>query len=308
MFFKTARFRLVRLREAGTFVLNLQLMTAEQHPDYQRIEQAIRFLQANFDRQPDLDEVARQVYLSPFHFQRLFSEWAGVSPKRFLQTLTAEHLKSRLHETRNLLEAAEMAGLSAPSRVHDLFVTLEAVTPQEYRTGGSGLQIHYGFCQTPFGECLLATTERGICWLAFVPEGGHEAALHELYAAWPEAQLSENQTIVARLAQAIFHAAGPDRKFHLLVKGTNFQLKVWNALLRIPAGGVASYQTVAQAAGVPGASRAVGSAVGSNHLAYLIPCHRVIRQSGTIGEYRWSSAKKALLLGWEMNQTVGESV
>ena len=281
-------------------------MTAEQHLDYQRIEQAIRFLQANFDRQPDLDEVARQVYLSPFHFQRLFSEWAGVSPKRFLQTLTAEHLKSRLHETRNLLEAAELAGLSTPSRVHDLFVTLEAVTPQEYRSGGSGLNIHYGFCASPFGECLLATTERGLCWLAFVPEGGQEAALTELYVAWPAAQLTEQPSKAAQLAAAIFQPTEPGRKFHLLVKGTNFQLKVWNALLRIPAGGVASYQAVAQAASVPGAARAVGSAVGSNHLAYLIPCHRVIRQSGMIGEYRWSSSKKALLLGWEMNQSVGQ--
>ncbi|MCY7330689.1 MAG: AraC family transcriptional regulator, partial [Saprospiraceae bacterium] len=179
-------------------------MTAEQHPDYQRIEQAIRFLQTNFERQPDLDEVARQVYLSPFHFQRLFSEWAGVSPKRFLQTLTAEYLKAKLHETRNLLEAAELAGLSTPSRVHDLFVTLEAVTPQEYRTGGAGLYINYGFAPTPFGDGLLATTERGMCWLAFVPEGGHEAALTELYAAWPQAQLAENQGVAAKLAQEIF--------------------------------------------------------------------------------------------------------
>ncbi len=283
-------------------------MTAEQHPDYQRIEQAIRFLQTNFDRQPDLDEVARQVYLSPFHFQRLFSDWVGVSPKRFLQTLTAEHLKSKLHETRNLLEAAELAGLSTPSRVHDLFVTLEAVTPQEYRSGGAGLHISYGFSPTPFGECLLATTERGICWLAFVSAGGHEAALTELYAAWPEAEIGENPIMAIKLAQTIFQSTKQSRKFHLLVRGTNFQLKVWNALLRIPVGGVASYQTIAQAAGIPGAARAVGSAVGSNHLAYLIPCHRVIRQSGTIGEYRWSSSKKALLLGWEMNQAVGELV
>lgn len=281
-------------------------MTAEQHPDYQRIEQAIRFLQTNFERQPDLDEVARQVYLSPFHFQRLFSEWAGVSPKRFLQSLTAEHLKTKLHETRNLLEAAEMAGLSTPSRVHDLFVTLEAVTPQEYRTGGAGLYITYGFAPTPFGDCLLATTERGICWLAFVPAGEHEAALAELHTAWPQAQLAENEGITTKLAQEIFQAAEPGRKFHLLVRGTNFQVKVWNALLHIPTGNVASYQAVAQAAGVPGASRAVGSAIGSNNLAYLIPCHRVIRQNGMIGEYRWSSPKKALLLGWEMNQGVSE--
>ncbi len=281
-------------------------MTTEQHPDFQRIEHAIRFLQANFERQPDLDEVARQVYLSPFHFQRLFSEWAGVSPKRFLQTLTADYLKARLHETQNLLEAAEIAGLSTPSRVHDLFVTLDAVTPQEYRTGGAGLHIHSGFCQTPFGNCLLATTERGICWLAFVPEGEHETALAELYAAWAQAQFSDNQVIITQLAQKIFYSTEPGRKFHLLVKGTNFQLKVWNALLCIPSGGVVSYQTIAQTVGIPGASRAVGSAVGSNHLAYLIPCHRVIRQSGTIGEYRWSSPKKALLLGWEMNQAVGE--
>ncbi len=283
-------------------------MSVEQHPDYQRIEQAIHFLQANFDRQPDLDEVARQVYLSPFHFQRLFSDWAGISPKRFLQTLTAEHLKTRLHETRNLLEAAELAGMSTPSRVHDLFVTLEAVTPQEYRTGGSGLNIRYGFGVSPFGECLLATTERGLCWLAFVPAGGHEAALAELYTAWPFAQFFNDQEASTAVMQSIFQSDASDRKFHLLVKGTNFQLKVWNALLRIPSGSIVSYQAMARAMGMPGAARAVGSAIGANHLAYLIPCHRVIRQSGIIGEYRWSSPKKAMLLGWEMNRPVAGAI
>ncbi|MEO6759985.1 MAG: methylated-DNA--[protein]-cysteine S-methyltransferase [Saprospiraceae bacterium] len=282
-------------------------MTAEHHPDYQRIEQAIHFLQVNFDRQPDLEEVARQVHLSPFHFQRLFSDWAGISPKRFLQSLTADHLKSRLHETRNLLEAADLAGMSTPSRVHDLFVTLEAVTPQEYRSGGAGLPIRYGFGESPFGECLLATTERGICWLAFVPAGTHEIALDELQAAWPAARLTEEPQMAEQLAQTIFQAADPNRKFHLLVKGTNFQVKVWNALLRIPEGGVASYQAIAQTMGMPGAARAVGSAVGANHLAYLIPCHRVIRQSGAMGEYRWSSPKKGLLLGWEMSQLAGQT-
>ncbi len=283
-------------------------MSVEQHPDYQRIEQSIHFLQANFDRQPDLDEVARQVYLSPFHFQRLFSEWAGISPKRFLQTLTADYLKSRLHETRNLLEAAELAGMSTSSRVHDLFVTLEAVTPQEYRSGGSGLEIHYGFGISPFGECLLATTARGLCWLAFVPAGKHETALAELQTAWPAARLQEDQPAITTLIQSIFQADGPDRRFHLLVKGTNFQVKVWNALLRIPPGGVASYQALAQAVGVPGAARSVGSAIGANHLAYLIPCHRVIRQSGIIGEYRWYGPKKAMLLGWEMNRPAAEAI
>jgi len=275
-------------------------MSADQHPDYHRIEQAIRFLQANFDRQPDLDEVARQVFLSPFHFQRLFSQWAGISPKRFLQNLTAEHLKSRLPETRNLLEAAELAGMSTPSRVHDLFVTLEAVTPQEYRTGGQGLNIQYGFGISPFGECLLAKTERGICWLAFVVGGARNAARTELFAAWPGARLEEQEETIRPLISAIFQSAARERKFHLLVKGTNFQLKVWNALLNIPSGNVASYQTMAQAVGMPGAARAIGSAIGANHLAYLIPCHRVIRQSGVIGEYRWSSPKKSMLLGWEM--------
>ena len=279
-------------------------MSVEQHPDYQRIEQAIYFIQANFDRQPELDEIARQVHLSPFHFQRLFSDWAGISPKRFLQTLTSDYLKSRLHETRNLLEAADLAGMSAPSRVHDLFVSLEAVTPQEYRTGGAGLTINYGLGTSPFGECLVATTERGICWLAFVQDGDQAGALTALFQAWPGAQLHENQNIAKNTIQTIFQNDRPENKFHLLVKGTNFQLKVWNALLKIPQGQVASYQSMAKAIGVPGASRAVGTAIGFNHLAYLIPCHRVIRQSGIIGEYRWNSPKKAMILGWEMTRPV----
>ncbi|OON69385.1 bifunctional transcriptional activator/DNA repair enzyme AdaA [Hymenobacter sp. CRA2] len=278
------------------------MLTAETaSPDYQRIAQAIRFLEANFRRQPSLEEIAEAVHLSPFHFQRLFSEWAGISPKRFVQYLTADFLKARLAAAGNLTEAAEAAGLSAPSRLHDLFVTLEAVTPHEYRSGGAGVRIGYGVHATPFGPALLATTERGICGLhlldAALPDA--ELALRALQKSWPNAVLVPDADRTAPLlAQALVPASG--RPLHLLVRGTNFQVKVWEALLRVPSGQVVSYQHVAQAIGQPKALQAVGSAVGANPVALLIPCHRVIRKEGVLGEYRWGSVTKKALIGWEM--------
>jgi AraC family transcriptional regulator of adaptative response/methylated-DNA-[protein]-cysteine methyltransferase len=279
------------------------MVTTPATPDYQRIAQAIQFLEANFRRQPSLEEVAAAVHLSPFHFQRLFSEWAGISPKRFVQYLTADFLKARLAEAAPLAEAAEEAGLSAPSRLHDLFVTLEAVTPLEYRTGGAGVQISYGLHDTPFGPALLAATERGICGLHLLqPEQPDlDAALAALRKAWPQAKLQPNAARTAPLlARAFAPVAG--QPLHLLVRGTNFQVKVWEALLRVPVGQVVSYQHVAQAIGQPRALQAVGSAVGANPVALLIPCHRVIRKEGILGEYRWGSTTKKALIGWEMAQ------
>jgi AraC family transcriptional regulator of adaptative response/methylated-DNA-[protein]-cysteine methyltransferase len=276
------------------------LTTEEHHINYQRIEQAIKYLEENFQRQPELDEVAEKVHLSPFHFQRIFTEWAGISPKRFLQYLTVDFLKDKLQQSRNLTEVAEMAGLSSQSRVYDLFTTLEAVTPQEYKQHGAGTRVEYGFHQTPFGYCLIGVTERGICWLSFLAsDEDPRKALEEMKAYWHNSVFHEDQSLSKSFIDRVF-VTDPQKKLHLFVKGTNFQVKVWEALLRIPMGEVTTYQDIARLIQNPKALQAVGSAVGSNHIAYLIPCHRVIRKDGILGEYRWSPARKKSLIGWEM--------
>lgn len=276
-------------------------VTNEQnHINYQRIEQAIQYLQENFLRQPELGEVAERVHLSPFHFQRLFTAWAGISPKRFLQYLTTGYLKEKLKVSQNIEEAAAAAGLSSQSRVYDLFTTLEAVTPAEYRQRASGIRIEYGFHATPFGNCLIGVTERGICWLSFMAcdqDGRHD--LEEMKACWYNSVFHENRELTKNMVANVFDAASP-RKLHLFVKGTNFQVKVWEALLRIPPGALTTYQDIARKVDNPKAVQAVGSAVGSNMIAYLIPCHRVIRKDGILGEYRWSAARKKSIIGWEM--------
>jgi AraC family transcriptional regulator of adaptative response/methylated-DNA-[protein]-cysteine methyltransferase len=277
--------------------------------DYLRIEKAISFLQSNYTRQPDLQEVARSVHLSEYHFQRLFTRWAGISPKKFLQYLTLEHAKRALKESRSVLDATFDAGLSSPGRLHDLFITIEAMTPGEFKQSGGGLTIHYGFHPTLFGECLLAVTGRGICGLSFVPEGKRIQVLKELRARWTGATLLEapgtTQPFIDRL---FFRPAKKQRKpLQLLLKGTNFQIKVWEALMRIPEGKVVSYDDLAHAIGNPRASRAVGNAVGKNPVAYIIPCHRVIRRVGIIGNYHWGPERKKALLGWEWAQTVPEN-
>jgi len=275
-------------------------MKSENSFNYHRIESAIRFLEENFKRQPDLDEVAEHVHLSPFHFQKMFTEWAGISPKRFLQFLTVDFLKGKLLETKNLVDAAESAGLSAQSRVYDLFTTLEAVTPQEYKTKGSGIRIEYGFHPTPFGFCLIGVTERGICWLSFLQhDEDTKNALEDLKHHWHNSIFHEDNQLTGEFVRQIF-TEPHSKKLHLLVKGTNFQVKVWEALLRIPEGSVTTYQGIANLIDSPKAMQAVGSAVGSNHIAYLIPCHRVIRKDGVLGEYRWHSSRKKGLIGWEM--------
>lgn len=279
------------------------IVTTEESINYKRIEQAIQYLESNFLHQPDLDEIAEKVHLSAFHFQRIFTEWAGISPKRFLQYLTVDFLKSKLEETRNLTEAAESAGLSSQSRVYDLFTTLEAVTPQEYKLKGIGIRIEYGIHETPFGLCLLGITERGICWMSFL--NTDEDPRHELEAMkshWHQSVFHEDRSITKSFIDRIF-PSGPvigQGRLHLFLKGTNFQIKVWEALLKIPMGAVTSYQDIATRIQSPKALQAVGSAVGSNHVAYLIPCHRVIRKDGVLGEYRWSSARKKSIIGWEM--------
>jgi AraC family transcriptional regulator of adaptative response/methylated-DNA-[protein]-cysteine methyltransferase len=279
----------------------MTVTTAEPHINYQRIEQAIKYLEQNFKRQPELDEVAEKVHLSPFHFQRIFTEWAGISPKRFLQYLTVDYLKDKLQQARNLNEVAELAGLSSQSRVYDLFTTLEAVTPQEYKLHGSGIRVEYGFHHTTFGLCLIGVTERGICWLSFVAtDEDPKHALEEMKMYWHNSVFHEDQNLTRIFVEQAFPLSPQKKKLHLFVKGTNFQVKVWEALLRVPMGGITTYQDIAHSIENPKAVQAVGSAVGSNHIAFLIPCHRVIRKDGILGEYRWSSARKKSMIGWEM--------
>lgn len=284
------------------------LTTPETHINYLRIEKAIQYLEKNFQRQPELDEVAEKIHLSPFHFQRIFTEWAGISPKRFLQFLTVDYLKEKIRQSKNLVEAAEAAGLSSQSRVYDLFTTLEGVTPQEYKQNGSGIQIVYGFHETPFGLCLLGTTARGICWLSFVQrDDDPTTGLDAMKVHWHNSIFHRDQDLTAGIVASIFrtnHPTSPD-KLHVFVKGTNFQLKVWEALLKIPMGGITTYQGIAETLQNPKAMQAVGSAVGANHIAYLIPCHRVIRKDGLLGEYRWSASRKKSIIGWELAQTDG---
>jgi AraC family transcriptional regulator, regulatory protein of adaptative response / methylated-DNA-[protein]-cysteine methyltransferase len=282
--------------------------TMDQDINYLRIEQAIQYLEKNFQHQPELDEVAEVVHLSPFHFQRLFTEWAGISPKRFLQFLTVDFLKSKLQESKNLVEAAEAAGLSSQSRVYDLFTTLEAVTPQEYKQSGSGIRIEYGIHETPFGQSLIGVTERGVCWLSFIntdEDPRHE--LEKMKEHWNNSVFHQDQILTQAFTNEIFarksrllSGAQAQKKIHLFVKGTNFQIKVWEALLKLPLGNVTTYQDIATQIQNPKAMQAVGSAVGSNHIAYLIPCHRVIRKDGVLGEYRWNATRKKSIIGWEM--------
>jgi AraC family transcriptional regulator, regulatory protein of adaptative response / methylated-DNA-[protein]-cysteine methyltransferase len=279
--------------------------------DYARIERAILFIEANVRRRPSLDQIAAGAGLSPFHFQRLFRRWAGISPKRFMQFLTANTAERLLHESRSLLDVTDEAGLSSPGRLHDLMVTIHAVTPGQLKNHGAGLTIRFGVHPSPFGECLLAVTERGICWLSFIDPRDRDVAVADLRHYWDGAILQERPQATRPLAERIFRpsrrAAGAPAPpaIDLFVQGTNFQIKVWEALLAIPPGAVASYQEIARRIGAPHATRAVGTAIGHNPVSYLIPCHRVIRKSGAIGNYGGGVARKKALLGWEAARARG---
>ena len=274
--------------------------------DYQRIAKAIEFITENVSSQPSLDTVAEQVHLSPYHFQRLFSQWAGISPKRFLQVATLERSKILLNPKVSLLESSFQLGLSSGSRLHDHFVQLEAMTPGEYKDQGAGLSIDYGFHQTPFGEMLLGATARGICCASFVDQN-HTESLQAQQQRWPKASWNFQPATTEPLAKALNGTAPLDRPLSLCVMGTNFQVNVWRALLQIPPGQVTSYSGLAQGLQHQGASqglasRAVGSAVGANPIAFFIPCHRVILKSGVVGNYRWGSTRKQVILAWERAQ------
>ena len=268
--------------------------------DYRRIERAIRFLDAHVVDQPSLEDVAREVGLSPFHAQRLFTRWAGISPKRFLGLLTLGHAKAALQAGESVLDATYEVGLSGPSRLHDLFVTYEAMTPGEYKQQGAGLVVRYGVHPTPFGAALLLTTARGIAGLSFVDDSP-EQALDQARAAWPLSRVVEDQGATGALVARLFERAdgGPTP---LLLKGTNFQVKVWSALLRLPAGRVVSYLDLACAIGQPRAVRAVGNALAHNPVGFVVPCHRVIHATGALGDYRWGRVRRRALLAWEAAQ------
>lgn len=268
--------------------------------DYARIADAIRFIASQVERQPTLDEIAAHVHLSPFHFQRLFSRWAGVTPKRYLQVLTLERAKALLQESRPLLEVADTLGLSSGSRLYDHFVQLEAVTPGEYKQRGAGLVIDHGVHDTPFGQAFVALTPRGVCNFSFLDEKAPEAPLANLARNWPEAELREAPSRTQGVIHTMFDGSkAPDRPISLHVSGTNFQISVWRALLQIPPAKVVSYAQVANAVGNPNAARAVGLAVGANPVALMIPCHRVIQQNGKLGGYHWGETRKQAIHAWE---------
>jgi AraC family transcriptional regulator of adaptative response/methylated-DNA-[protein]-cysteine methyltransferase len=273
----------------------------EQAKHYETVARAIEFIREHALRQPSLEEIARHAGMSEFHFQRVFAQWAGVSPKRFLQYLTKEHAKLALRSSSDVLDAALAAGLSAPSRLHDLIVSCEAMTPGEYKVGAAGVAIEYGMAGTPFGRAVIGSTARGVCYFEFCGDA-HEEPIAALEHHWPGAQLHRNDDAAQALAQKIFPVTPAPGRLHVVLKGTNFQLKVWEALLRIEPGRIVSYSQLAKSIGKPGAARAVGSALAANIVAYLIPCHRVIKDSGELSSYRWGTTRKSALLAWEASK------
>lgn len=279
---------------------------------YSKIREAIKYLIENQSNQPRLDEVASELHLSEYHFQRTFAEWAGITPKQFLKYLTVKSLKKSLRERSSLPEATDAAGLSSTSRLHVLFVTMESCTPAEFRSGGKELQFDYGFAESVFGDCFVAGNDRGIAAISFADEN-RDQVLGAFREMWPNAGLIENEDFAMSTVQKLnqlfdpMFRKEPTPRFNVLVRGTPFQIKIWEALLRIPAGEVVTYGQLANAVGNPKASRAVGSAVGSNPVSWLIPCHRVIRQEGVIGNYHWDPLRKTAMLGLERSMYHSET-
>lgn len=265
---------------------------------YTIVADAIEYIRSNARRQPSLADIAASVGLSEYHLQRVFSEWAGISPKRFLQFLTKERAREALRESNDVLAASMNAGLSSPGRLHDLMISCEAMTPGEIRQHGEGVNLTYGFAGTPFGGALLGWTPRGICNLIFC-DHDRDQKLRAFSEEWPAAKLVRDDEAVSRLCERIFSAGPETGKLHLLLRGTNFQIKVWEALLNIGSSRLVSYSTLAGVVGSPKAQRAVGSAVAANRIGFLIPCHRVIRESGDVGQYRWGSNRKIAIQAWE---------
>ncbi|KIX22738.1 cysteine methyltransferase [Flavobacterium sp. 316] len=278
-------------------------MNEQQQLNYNRIAEAIDYIKDNFKEQPNLDEVAEQVHLSPFHFQRLFSEWAGTTPKKFLQYISIEHAKKLLTDRQaTLFDTAFETGLSGTGRLHDLFVSIEGMTPAEYKNGAKNLSINYSFAESPFGNLIVASTTKGVCYMAF--NDGETNALNDLKQKFPNATFQRKLDLIQQNALFIFQNDWnklPEIKLHL--KGTDFQLKVWETLLKIPMGQLSTYGNIAEQIGNANASRAVGTAIGNNPVAFLIPCHRVIQSTGNIGGYMWGNTRKTAIIGWESAKT-----
>ncbi len=270
----------------------------ELHRHYSVVEQAISFITKYFDRQPTLAEIAQAVSMSEHHLQRVFSEWAGISPKRFLQLITKQAAMDALKDTQNLIEASEKVGLSGAGRLHDLMVSCEGMTPGEVKSAGDGVLIDYAVITTPFGEAVLGWTQRGICYLQFVSQQKKQL-IDELFAQWPRANFVLNNEGGAMFSRKIFSSPLERGKIHLILKGTNFQIKVWEALINTHTSQQLSYSQVSQLINSPRASRAVGTALANNTIGYLIPCHRVIKNNGNIGNYRWGVERKIAMLAWE---------
>jgi len=279
-------------------------MTTQEQVDYSRIAEAIDYIREHFRRQPSLEEVAEKIHLSPYHFQRMFSDWAGVSPKKFLQFISVQHAKELLANKHNTLsDVAYETGLSGTSRLHDLFIKIEGMTPGEFKNGGENLSINYSYAESPFGNIIVASTPKGICHMAFAEN--EQDALQQLKAQFPNARHQQMVDLIQQNALYIFTQDWKqlsEIKLHL--KGTEFQVKVWEALLKIPMGQLATYGEIARQLNAPKASRAVGSAVGDNPVAFLIPCHRVIQSGGAIGQYHWGATRKAAIIGWEAAKTI----
>ena len=269
--------------------------------NYIRIAQVLEYISEHVKDQPDLEKIARYFNLSPFHLQRIFSEWVGLSPKRFLQFLTINYAKKLLEDSQSVLDSTYETGLSGPGRMHDLFITLEAVTPGEFKNKGMGVEIYYGVHESPFGYVLLAMNNRGICGLSFHDSTDIQDGLKLLQKRWRNSKLIERPDYTKNTALRIFFINSGDKEteIRVIVNGTDFQIKVWEALLRIPEGRVCSYHDIAKSIGLPNANRAVGNAVGANPISYLIPCHRVIKNMGIFGNYQWGEIRKKAILGWE---------
>lgn len=279
-------------------------MTAQEQTNYSRIEEAINYIKSNFKRQPALEEVAQKINVSPFHFQRLFTDWAGVSPKKFLQFITVEHAKKLLKENgATLFETSFETGLSGTGRLHDLFINIEGMTPGEYKNGGENLSINYSFAESPFGNILAASTSKGICQMAFADD--EKEALDALQKKFPNATYRQMADSAQQNVLHIFtHEWSKLKQVKLHLKGTEFQLKVWETLLKIPAGQLTTYGSIAKQMQAPNASRAVGTAIGDNPAAFLIPCHRIIQSTGVFGQYHWGSIRKTAIIGWEAAHTL----
>lgn len=297
----------IRILHKNIFVeicsINSIKMESQSNINYHRVAAAIHYIQNNFKSQPNIDEVAQKIHLSPSHFKKVFTDWAGTSPKRFLQFISVEYAKKILSQQQaTLFDTAFETGFSSTSRLHDLFINLEGMTPAEYKNGAANLNINYSFSESPFGNLLVATTEKGICFMAF--EESKNKALLQLREKFPNAHFQEKADAMQQNALRIFQndwSKLAEIKLHL--RGTHFQLKVWEALLKIPMGKLATYGQIADGIGNPKASRAVGTAIGNNPVAFLIPCHRVIQSSGSFGGYRWDPVRKSAMIGWEAAKT-----